>query len=584
MESLIRGIQRMGLVLKNGSRIKNLTAVRYASAVSKCKVIEGNNGERIFTSPDEDIEIPSLTIPEFIWQKLEKWPTKIAAECGITGRKYTYAEARDNANYIARSLRNMGLREGDVVALILPNLPESPISLLGILEAGLVCTTVNPLYTVDEISRQLRSSGAKAIITSTEIATNVMIAAKANLPPNSPFIIVEDTDRALPAGSIPFKDLLTKGKTLPQVPEKCRNPHDLAILPYSSGTTGLPKGVMLSHYNLIADMIMTDSSCDFIQVPDEFQDVIPAVLPLFHIYGMNGLMLPRMAAGAKLITLPSFTPESYINVLSKNKCTLIFSVPPIVLFYGAHPGVKAEYFKNVRCIFSGAAPLAASDVQRVYEKFQMTPDQLRFLQGYGLTECSPVSFLEMSNTKFSSIGHPINLSKVRLVDPLTGNDVVTPGQTGEIWIKGPHVMKGYHNNEEATQETLQDGWLKTGDIAYYDEDCAFFITDRLKELIKVKGFQVPPAELEAILRTHPAIADAAVVGVPDPRSGEVPKAFVVLKPNKSASAEDIQNFMKGKVSEYKELKGGVSFINEMPRNASGKILRISLKNLNQESS
>ncbi|CAD6239526.1 GSCOCG00008732001-RA-CDS [Cotesia congregata] len=562
MESFVRGIQRVGLILKNGSKVTNSTARKYASTLIKCKMIEGNNGEQIFSSSYEDVEIPSLTIPEYLWQKLEKWPKRIAVECGITGRKYTYAEARDSANYIARSLINMGLKNGDIVALILPNLPESPISFLGILEAGLVCTTVNPLYTVDEISRQLQSSGAKAIITSTEIASNVMIAAKASLPPNSPFIVVEDTDRVLPTGSIPFKDLTTKGKTLPQVQLKSQNPHDLAVLPYSSGTTGLPKGVMLSHHNLISNIIMTDSSCDFIQVSgNDFQDVIPTVLPLFHIYGMNGLMLPRMCSGAKLITLPSFTPDTYINVLSKNKCTLIFSVPPIVLFFGAHPAVKAEYFKNVRVIFSGAAPLAGSDVERVYEKFNLTPDQLRILQGYGLTESSPVSFLEMSNTKFSSI------------------DVVTPGQTGEIWIKGPHVMKGYFKNEKATEETLQDGWLKTGDIAYCDEDFAFFITDRLKELIKVKGFQVPPAELEAVLRTHPAVADAAVVGVADPRSGEVPKAFVVLKPNQSVSTEDIQNFVKGKVSEYKELRGGVSFIKEIPRNASGKILRMHLKNL-----
>ncbi|XP_074115744.1 putative 4-coumarate--CoA ligase 1 [Cotesia typhae] len=579
MESFVRGIQRVGLILKNGSKVTNSTARKYASTVTKCKMIEGNNGEQIFSSCYEDVEIPSLTIPEYLWQKLEKWPKRIAVECGITGRKYTYAEARDSANYIARSLINMGLKNGDVVALILPNLPESPISFLGILEAGLVCTTVNPLYTVDEISRQLQSSGAKAIITSTEIASNVMIAAKASLPPNSPFIVVEDTDRVLPTGSIPFKDLTTKGKTLPQVQVKSRNPHDLAVLPYSSGTTGLPKGVMLSHHNLISNIIMTDSSCDFIQVPDDFQDVIPTVLPLFHIYGMNGLMLPRMCTGAKLITLPSFTPDTYINVLSKNKCTLIFSVPPIVLFFGVHPAVKAEYFKNVRAIFSGAAPLAGSDVGRVYEKFNLIPDQLRILQGYGLTESSPVSFLEMSNTKFSSIGHPVNKCKVRLVDSITGKDVVTPGQTGEIWIKGPHVMKGYFKNEKATEETLQDGWLKTGDIAYCDEDFAFFITDRLKELIKVKGFQVPPAELEAVLRTHPAVTDAAVVGVADPRSGEVPKAFVVLKPNQSASTEDIQNFVKGKVSEYKELRGGVSFMKEIPRNASGKILRMHLKNL-----
>ncbi|KAK0085423.1 hypothetical protein PV325_005245 [Microctonus aethiopoides] len=577
MESFIRGVQRMGLALKNNPRIINTT--RQASVAAKCKIIEGNNGERIFPSIYDDVEIPNLTIHDYIWKDVEKHSKLIALECGITGRKYTYAQARDNSNYLARSLRNMGFRDGDVVALILPNLPESALSFLGILEAGLVVTTVNPMYTVDEISRQLKSSKAKAIITSSGIAPNVVIAGKASLPSNAPIIVVDDAVQSPPDGTILFNDLITRGKTLPQIPSQIRNPHDLAVLPYSSGTTGLPKGVELTHSNLVSNMVMTDASYVFPEKADGEQEIIPTVLPLFHIFGMNCIMLPRLATGEKLITLPNFSPETYINVLAKNKCSLLYCAPPIVLFFGAHPMVKAEYFKSVRSIFSGAAPLAYSDVERVYNKFNLTSETLQISQGYGLTECSPVAFLETEN-KFASIGHPISRCEARLVDPMSGNDVVTPGQTGEIWIRGPHVMKGYFNNEEATREILQDGWLKTGDIAYFDDDFAFFITDRLKELIKVKGFQVPPAELEAILRTHPAIADAAVIGVPDPRSGEIPKAYVVLKSDETATEENIQNFVKGKVSEYKELKGGVSFIDEIPRNPTGKILRIHLRNIN----
>ena len=233
----------------------------------------------------------------------------------------------------------------------------------------------------------------------------------------------------------------------------------------------------------------------------------------------------------------------------------MFCVPPIVLFLGAAPFVKKKHLQAVQAIFSGAAPLAESDVERLYKKFGVTGDSLRFLQGYGMTECSGVSFLESSNSKYASIGHPICNSEARLVDPLTGQDVLTPGQTGELWVKGPHNMRAYLNNKEATEDAMPDGWLKTGDIAYFDEDHDFFITDRLKELVKVKGFQVPPAELEAILRTHPDVEDAAVIGIPDARSGEVPKAFVVLKKGSSPAEEEIQNFLKGKVSEYKELKG-----------------------------
>lgn len=236
----------------------------------------------------------------------------------------------------------------------------------------------------------------------------------------------------------------------------------------------------------------------------------------------------------------------------------MFCVPPIVLFIAASPHVKKEHFKALRSIFSGAAPLAETDVERVFEKFGASDSSLRFLQGYGMTECSAVAFLESSNSKYASIGHPICSSSARLVDPSTNRDCTAPGQTGELWITGPHLMRAYFNNEAETRTAIQDGWLKTGDIAYFDDELDFFITDRLKELVKVKGFQVPPAELEAILRTHPDVQEAAVVGIPDARSGEVPKAFVLPKKGRNPSEEDVQNFLKGKVSEYKELKGEFS--------------------------
>ncbi|XP_015127346.1 4-coumarate--CoA ligase 1 [Diachasma alloeum] len=578
MESIIRGCQRMGLVLKNGTGIANVT-VRRASVAAKLKIIEGNNGERIFTSPFGDIDLPSATLPEFIWENVNKWPTRIALECSVTGRKYTYAEARDSANYVARSLRNMGLRHGDVVALILPNLPETPIALLGAVESGLIVTSVNPIYTPDEIARQVRLSGAKAIITSSDIAPNALAVGKTTLPQNAPIIVVEDGVRPLPEGTISFKDLLTRGKTLPDVPKSSQTPDDVCIMPYSSGTTGLPKGVMLTHRNLVSNCAMSNHST---LLSNDVQDVIPGVLPLCHIYGLNNMMHSRLVCGAHIITLPSFTSENFINVLTKHQCTFLFCVPSILLFIAASPMIKREHFKSLRGIISGAAPISESDIERVYNQFGIDHQTVPFLQGYGLTECTGVGFLQSSNSKYASIGHPIANSETRLVDPITGQDVQTPGQSGEIWLRGPHVMKGYYQNEKATNEMLQDGWLKTGDIAYFDDEFTFFIVDRLKELIKVKGFQVPPAELEGILRTHADIADAAVVGVPDERYGEVPKAFVVLKKDHTTTAENIHNFVKGKVSEYKQLLGGIVFINEIPRNASGKILRIHLKNLHHD--
>ncbi|XP_011308077.1 4-coumarate--CoA ligase 1 [Fopius arisanus] len=574
MESIIRGCQRMGLVLKTGTRIMNVT-VRQASVAAKWKTMEGLNGAKIFTSPYGDVDIPSTTMPEFIWQNVNKWPTRVALECGVTGRKLTYAEARDSANYVARSLRNMGLQDGDIVVIILPNLPESPIALLGTMEAGLIPTSVNPIETVDEIARRIQLLGAKAVITSSGIAPNAVAAGNATLPHNSPIIVVEDGVRPLPDGTIPFKDLLTRGKTLPDVPKNNRTPDDICVLPYSSGTTGLPKGVMLSHRNLISNILMNNQST---MMDNDIHDVIPVVLPLFHIYGMNNILHTKMIHGAHFITLPVFTAENYINVLTKHPCTLIFCVPPILLFLGGTQLLQKEHLKNVRAIVNGAAAVGGTDVARVYDKFALDNESAKFIQGYGLTECAGAGFLQAINNQFASIGHPCASAEARLVDSITGEDIQTPGQTGEIWIRGPHVMKGYYENEKATNETFHDGWLKTGDIAYYNDEFAFYITDRLKELIKVKGFQVPPAELEAILRTHPAISDAAVIGTPDPRCGEVPKAFIVLKKGHTATAEEVQNFIRGKVAEYKQITGGVVFIDEIPRNAGGKILRMNLKN------
>ena len=217
------------------------------------------------------------------------------------------------------------------------------------------------------------------------------------------------------------------------------------------------------------------------------QEIIPSVLPMFHIFGMNGVMFPKLAQGAKLITIPKFTPETCISVLENQKVTSLILVPPIFLFLASSPLAKKDHVEHVGFILSGAAPLSNTDVERFIDKFQKP---IKFCQGYGLTESSPVAFLETSGAKYSSIGNPVSSCRARLVDIETNKDISEPRKSGELWIAGPHIMKGYYNNEKATKETLENGWLKTGDIAYYDESGDFFISDRLKELIKVKGFQV----------------------------------------------------------------------------------------------
>ncbi|XP_011880881.1 PREDICTED: probable 4-coumarate--CoA ligase 3 [Vollenhovia emeryi] len=575
---VFHGIQRLSRVLDGGIRALNPT-LRRASTSSQTRIVTGPNNEKIIMpSAGEAKDIPETLIHEFVWRDSENYSNHIALECGVSGKKYTFAQAKDATSYIGRSLRNMGLKKGDVVALVAPNFPDTVLSFLGNSSAGLVTTTVNPLYTSEELQRQMLKAHAKAVITSTAIASTVLAATRACLPRETPVIVIDDKISSIPEGVIPFDDLITRGKSLPPV-NSDRTFDDIAILPFSSGTTGLPKGVMLTHRNLVSNIIMVDSTISNVFQPttSTHQEVIPAVLPFFHIYGLNGLMIPRLAYGGKIVTVPKFAPELFVNVLEKHKATALFVVPPIVLFLTASPLVKKHHFERVHMMMSGAAPLAKTDVDRFYEKYDINPNVLKFHQGYGLTESSPVAFIELGH-KHSSIGANVASCQARLVDITTQQDVSTAGQTGELWIKGPHIMKGYLDDEVSTKNTLtEDGWLKTGDIAYYDEDFHFYITDRLKELIKVKGFQVPPAELEALLRMHPDVEEAAVIGIPHARHGEVPKAFVMVSKGKKPTEDDIKNFVKGKVSDYKQLEGGVIFVDDIPKNASGKILRSKLK-------
>ncbi|XP_039310924.1 4-coumarate--CoA ligase 2 isoform X2 [Solenopsis invicta] len=553
----LRSIQRLSQVtIRLDAGVRTLNPIlRCASTLSKARIVTGPNNEKIIMPSAGEASYPETLIHEFVWNNSKNYPNYIALECGISGKKYTFAQAKDATSYIGRSLRNMGLKKGDVVALAAPNFPDTVLGLLGSLSGGLVVTTVNPINTSEEMQRQLLKVNAKAVITSTAIASTVLAATRACLPRDTPFIVIDDKIGPMPEDSIPFDALITRGKSLQPVNPNI-NCDDLAVLPFSSGTTGLPKGVMLTHRNLVSNIMMVQASLNpdpFYPTTSTFQEVIPAVLPFFHIYGMNCVVLPRLAFGAKIVTIPKFEPEMFLNVLETSKATVLFCVPPIVLFLNTSPLVKVQHFERLRMMMSGAAPLSKTDVDRFYEKYNIDPEVFKFHQGYGLTESSPAAFFELGK-KYSSIGKNIASCPARLVDITSQEDISIPGQTGELWIKGPHVMKGYLNDEEATKNTItDDGWLKTGDVAYFDEDFDFYITDRLKELIKVKGFQVAPAELEALLRMHPDVEEAAVIGIPHERYGEVPKAFVIVSKGKKPKEDDIKNFVKGKRVVYLDL-------------------------------
>jgi acyl-CoA synthetase (AMP-forming)/AMP-acid ligase II len=343
---------------------------------------------------------------------------------------------------------------------------------------------------------------------------------------------------------------------------------DIAAIPYSSGTTGVMKGVMLTHRNLVANLVQAEHVHAFTA-----EDVIIAVLPFFHIYGLSVIMNQGLLAGATLVTMPRFELASFLDLLERHRVTRAPVVPPIALALAKHPAVATRDLSALAHIGCGAAPLAVEIAQAVKTRIGCS-----VTQGYGMTETSPVTHLVApfsTADKPGSVGPPLPATDCRLVDPGTGADC-GPGERGELWIRGPQVMLGYLGRPQATAAMLDDdGWLHTGDIAVADDEGWFAIVDRVKELIKYKGFQVAPAELEAILITHPQVSDCAVIGIPDEQAGELPKAFIVPA-HAALDPDEVIRFVAGQVAPHKRIRA-LELVDEIPKSASGKILRRLLR-------
>jgi 4-coumarate--CoA ligase len=308
--------------------------------------------------------------------------------------------------------------------------------------------------------------------------------------------------------------------------------------------------------------------------------VIPVFLPLFHIYGMVGIFLNFFAQGCNLIMVSNFVGSQFVKLLQSYHPTLLFAVPPIIVVILNNPRIRSDDLKSIRTIVSAAAPLGASAVEEFNNKCQ---EKIDLLQMYGMTETSPLTLMQTprlnNGTKIGGSGFLIPNTEAKIISIDGDSTGLEAYRSGELVVRGPQVMKGYHNNAKATREAMLGDWLRTGDVCYYDKHQHFFITDRLKELIKVKGFQVAPAELEEILKSHAAIQDAAVVGIPHPVHGEVPKAFVVLRGDNNVRPDQVKQFVASKVANYKRLVGGVVVVGSIPRNSAGKILRNELKHL-----
>ena len=522
----------------------------------------------IYRSPHPAIAIPDTPLATFVLARAAERGDRPALVDSTTGRTINYAQLPGLVDRAAASLARLGIGKGDVCAIFSPNTPEYAIAVLAIARLGAVLTTASPMCTRDDLVKQFADSRPRILFTSASVGATAL-EAWAIFRLNMNFHLEAEATGKVEAtgvisfgpmeGATPFDELLAQPGTPPPV---TIDPNDLIALPYSSGTTGLPKGVMLSHRNLVANILQVDSA-GHLRDGDE---TLVSFLPFFHIYGLVVIMLLGLRSGASIVVMPRFDLETYLDLVERHRATMLHVVPPIVLALAKTPSSRARDLASVRKLFSGAAPLGA-DVIR-----QCTARVGCFLQqGYGLTESSPATHTtpdDPANMKPGSIGAPVANTECRVVDPVTGRDV-PDGEDGEIWLRGPQVMKGYFKRPDETRDTLDDeGWLHTGDIGHADDEGDFFIVDRLKELIKYKGMQVPPAELEAVLLSHPSVADAAVVALKDPDVCEIPRAFVVLKA--PATADELMEYVAQRVAPFKKVRR-VDFIDAIPKSPSGKI-------------
>ena len=487
--------------------------------------------ERIYRSPAPDIAIPEVSLTEHVIGGAAARGDHPAIIDAATGETTTYAELAAKVDSVAASLQGQGIGKGDVVALIGPNGAAWGIVYHGILRVGGVVTPINPLLTPDEVAKQVGDAGAKLTI------DDPAAAADAAEPGATPEPVQVD-------------------------------PGDLAALPYSSGTTGAMKGVMLTHRNLVANIEQAWTS-----MPIADDDTLVGLLPFFHSYGQTVVLNLGLANGATIVTMPRFDLEGLLDILERHRVTWLHIAPPVVLAFATAPQVEGRDLSALKMVISGAAPLDEDLARRAEERIGAP-----IRQGYGMTELSPVShksaIARAAETPPGSVGPLLPNTEARLVDQETGADAAE-GEQGEIWVRGPQVMEGYLNNDQATAEIFAgDGWLRTGDIGRVDENGFFYVVDRLKELIKYKGYQVPPAELEAILVSHPKVRDAGVIGVPMEGGEESPKGCVVC--DGDLDLEELKAYVAERVAPYKKLRE-IERVEEIPKSASGKILRRLLR-------
>ncbi|KAJ1979356.1 hypothetical protein H4R35_001547 [Dimargaris xerosporica] len=536
----------------------------------------------IFRSPVPPVAIPRVDIPTFLFDEIATdplWqnPQRSVFTDALSKESVSIEQLRTRAHQLASGWQNTaGLKRGQVVALVAPNDIHYSTLLLSVLLVGGTVTLVNPAYTAQEMAFQLTDSGAAFVVADHEMLALVQTAAAmagvskdrvytlqpaSQLQDGVPSVFTLASDRDYRRTQLTADEALST----------------TAFLCYSSGTTGRSKGVMTTHYNMIANV------CQLVALKKHQQSLlrgatVGGVLPFYHIYGLNVLLHANILEGVSTIVFRKFDLEHFVQCVQHHRIAFAYLVPPIILGLARQSVVDKYDLSSLKGVISGAAPLSLPLAQELAQKFNIDVGQ-----GFGMTELSPVAHMGHNTAIHGTNGVAVPNSESKILDE--NGQELGPGEVGELCVRGPNVMKGYLNNPEATKAMIDaEGFLHTGDVGFIDESGELTISDRIKELIKYKGFQVPPAELEALVITHPKVADVVVIGVyDDARATELPKAFVVPKtPPKDAVeeaqlAEDIVQFVEARVVNHKRLRGGVAFISAVPKSGAGKILRRQLR-------
>lgn len=505
------------------------------------------------------IDYPEVPLFEFLDNSAAKYPDNVAFS--YQGDSLTYNQLGELTGKLACGASDLGIGKGSNVLLLLPNNLEFVIAYYGILKAGGTVVPTNPLYKGNELKHHLSDSGSMAIITSEDCYPLVKeVESKTALKT----IILADAEGI--EGTVSLKKILTEYPARP--PGFASKPKDdVAAIEYTGGTTGLPKGVMLTHYNLVANAIQNAVWFDW-----NNKDVIIGLLPFYHSWGSCTCLNSSIYAGARVIVLSRFDAEELMMTIERERATVLYGAASMFIMLASNPLITRYDLSSLKYVKAGAMPIPV-EIKERWE--QLTG--VRMVLGYGLSEASPETHNSPpERVRPGTIGIPVIDSDARIVDAETGETELAPGQVGELVIRGPQVMKGYLNQPEDNQETLRNGWLYTGDLGFVDEEGYFHIADRKKETIKYKGYTIAPAEVESVLYEHPAVKECAVVGKSEASVGEIPKAYVVLKDGCHLPEEELILFCEQRVAAYKKIRE-VEFIEEIPKTPVGKVLRRLLR-------